>query len=56
MVEKGTEVAEHTEKISHRDTETQSHVDQNKTDLCVFVSPWLIPSVSSVVSASGAGS
>ena len=56
MVEKGTEVAEHTEKISHRDTETRSRVDQHKIDLGAFVSLWLMLSVSSRLSASEAGS
>jgi hypothetical protein len=55
MVRKDTELTERTEKFSHRDTETQSYFDQNKTDLCVFVSPWLIFSVSSSLSESEAG-
>jgi hypothetical protein len=52
MVGKDTEVAEHTEKIRHRDTETPRHFDQNKTDLCVSVSPWRILSVFSRLSVS----
>jgi len=55
MVGKDTEVAENTEQHSHRDTETRSNLDQNKIDLCVFVSPWLILSVFSVLSVSGLG-
>jgi len=41
-----TEEAENTERISHRDTETQSHKETE--NLCVSVSPWLIYSVRSV--------
>jgi hypothetical protein len=49
MVEKDTEVAEHTEQISHGDTKTQ-----RKHDLGVSVSLWLIPSVFSDLSVSRA--
>ena len=49
MVRKDTEVAEDTERFSHRDTETQS-----KHVLSVSVSsPWLILSVFSGHSVSG---
>jgi hypothetical protein len=51
MVRKDTELNERTEEISHRDAETPRDLD-----LCVFVSPWLIFSVSSRPSESEAGS
>jgi hypothetical protein len=53
MVRKDTELAEFTEKISHRDTETQRNLDLRDLDLCASVSQWLILSESSDVSVSG---
>jgi hypothetical protein len=52
MVRKDTEVAEFTEKISHRDTETQRNLDLTDLDLSVSVAPWLLLSVFSRLSVS----